>query len=142
MIKIFYYLEVHDKRNEWRCLIFLPAGHPLTVPKGVILCKKNDAIKSLGLYRFHVQALRFMMVKIDFTNDHTLNFFLDWNDKQCTYLSFFRIFHVFSTCCENNFKFKLLKSLKNWIFCNLQWDLDKVFCNLDSWLFYRFSWPL
>ena len=54
---------------------FSSARHPLTLPNEVILCKKNDAIKNLGLYRFYVQARRFMMVKIDFAYDHTLNFF-------------------------------------------------------------------
>ena len=45
-------------------------------------------------------------------------------------MNFFIIFSNFSrffTCCENNFKFK--------IFGNLQWGLDNVFCNIDSWLF-------
>ena len=29
---------------------FLSAGHPLTVPNGVILCQKNDAIKIIWVY--------------------------------------------------------------------------------------------
>ena len=29
---------------------FLSAGHPLTVPNGVILCPKNDAIKKIWVY--------------------------------------------------------------------------------------------
>ena len=39
------------------------------------MSKKRCNKKNLGLYRFHVQAPRFMMVKIDFAYDYTLKIF-------------------------------------------------------------------
>ena len=81
--------------------IFLTAGHPLTVANGVILCQKYNAIKKFGLYRFYVQARRFMMVKNDFAYDYTLKFFLIEMISNALIYIFFGIFHVFSTCCEN-----------------------------------------
>ena len=64
--------------------------------------------------------------KTDFAYDHTLNFFRIEMISNALIYHFFE-FSRFVTCCENNFKFK--------IFGNLQWGLDNVFCNIDSWLF-------
>ena len=59
MVNFVESLTKESLNKEGPLEIFLTAGHPLTVSKGVILCQKNDAIQRI---RFYIDSMRRRLV--------------------------------------------------------------------------------